>query len=450
MASQPPFEEKKITPQDFLALLQDEDWLSCSIAAGQPRTLLHALEGYTGKGPLHLFTGLLAFPYPALTKDFLHTVSGYFGPLERMLNEGKFALSYQPLPFRGFEVFVREKRPRFTMTTLSPPDAEGFLSFGVDAEAAYVPFMEATQDPNRLTVVEVNDQMPVVHGLPDLGGNRVHQDKVDHWVESDQSLLELPHMEPSAVEQKIAENVVPLLKSGDTLQFGIGGIPNEVARLLSETKLGNFGVHSELISDGFLTLLHAGKVTNEQKPLHQGKTLFSFALGSKALYEFLDERNGNNQGRVLAAPVSYTNDPGVVAKIPNFVSVNSGFMIDLCGQVCSESIGMRQYSGVGGQLEFADGAFYSPGGRGVMCIKSSYEKDGKRYSNIVNHLPPGSVVTTPRHYIQWVVTEYGRVNLFNLRDEERPQALIPLAHPDFREELERAVQDRKQNFYFHH
>lgn len=439
---------KSITTDDFLKLVQSGDWISCSIAAGQPRTLINSLADYSGGGKINLLTGLLAFPYPALTKEFLHTVSGFYGPLERMLNEGKFNLSYQPLPFRGFEVFVRNKKPRITMSTLSSSDGDGFHSFGIGAEAAYVPFLEASRDPARVTVAEVNANMPVIHGIPELGNNRIHEKEIDYFVESDQSLLEVPEIPITEVENRIAQNVVGLLRNGDTLQFGIGGIPNEVARLLSETDLKDFGVHSELISDGFLTLMEAGKITNAQKPLHPGKTLFSFALGGKALYEFLDERNGHNQGRVVAAPVTYTNDPSRIAKLPNFVSINSGFMMDLCGQVCSEAIGERQYSGVGGQLEFAEGAFYSPGGRGIMCIKSSFEKDGKRYSNIVDHLPRGSVISTPRHFVQWVVTEYGKVNLFSLTDEERPWALIEVAHPDFREELTRAARDRDARFYF--
>jgi acyl-CoA hydrolase len=289
--------------------------------------------------------------------------------------------------------------------------------------------------------------MPVVGGLPELGDNKIHVDEIDFLVESDQNILEVPETEPNEVERKIAENVAKLLRSGDTLQFGIGAIPDEVARILASTDLSDFGVHSELISNGFLTLMESGKISGARKGLHEGKSVFAFALGNRKLYDFLDERKGNNRGRVVAAPVSYVNDSSVIARHRNMVSVNSGFMIDFSGQVSSEAIGERQYSGVGGQLNFVEGAFFSPGGRSILCIKSSVVRKGKRSSNIVDALPPGSIVSTPRHYVQHVVTEYGSVNLFGLTDEERPAALASIAHPDFREDLRKAAKKRDKAYY---
>ncbi len=298
-----------------------------------------------------------------------------------MLNEGGFNISYQPLPFNGFEKWLESFPPRVVMTTLSPMDAEGYLSFGVDAEAAYVPFVKAARDPERLAIAEVNARMPVVRGLPELGDNKIRVDELSALVESDQSLLEVPEAEATEVEKKIAENVVKLLRSGDTLQFGIGAIPDQVARYLAQSELGDFGVHSELVSNGFLTLMESDKISNLRKGLHEGKTLFAFALGSQRLYDFLDERNGNNHGRVLAAPVSYVNDPAVIARHRNMVSVNSGFMVDFSGQVCSEAIGERQYSGVGGQLNFVSGAFFGPGGAS-SASNATVTRRGKRYSSI--------------------------------------------------------------------
>lgn len=289
--------------------------------------------------------------------------------------------------------------------------------------------------------------MPVIYGLPELGNNQISIEDLDIVIESDQSLLELPAAEMSVEEKRIAQNVLSLLKSGDTLQFGIGGIPNEVARLLSESKLDNFGIHSELISDGFVTLMEAGKISNKQKGLHDGKSLFAFALGSQKLYEWLDERQGHNQGRALAVPVSYANDPHLIAKNRNMVSINSGFMIDLAGQVSSEAIGEKQYSGVGGQLNFVQGAFHSDGGRSIICLKSTVEIEGKRYSNIVDTLPLGSIVSTPRHYVQYIVTEFGIANLYGLTDEERCYELIKIAHPDFKEDLLKQASERDKNYY---
>jgi len=438
---------KQKTIEEFLGLIRPRDYLGTSIAAGQPRTLLNALANLPNIEELKIFTGLLSFPYPVLTNPKVQTISGYYGPIERMLNDSGFNMAYQPLPFRGFETFVAQQKPRVIMTTLSPMDEEGFLSFGVDAEAVYLPFCAAARDPERLAIAEVNAKMPRVRGLSELGDNKIHISELDAWVEADSTLTELPYSEPTEAEKKIAEQVVRLLKSGDTLQFGIGGIPNHVATLLAQAELKDFGVHTELISDGFLTLFETGKISNARKGLHEGKSVFAFALGSQKLYDFLDERNPGNRGRVVAAPVSYVNEPSVIARHPNMVSINSSFMLDLSGQVCSETIGERQYSGVGGQFDFVEGAFFSPGGRSMLCVKSSILHEGKHYSNIVNHLPPGSIVSTPRHYVQWVVTEYGAVNLFQLTDEERPWELIKIAHPDFREELTKQARERDKAVY---
>ncbi|MBF0493229.1 MAG: hypothetical protein HQM15_10670 [Deltaproteobacteria bacterium] len=441
------YNSKKKSTQEFISLIQGKDRLATSIAAGQPRTLLNALSDKTDIENLEIFTGLCAFPYPLFTHEKVKVISGYYGPIERMLNDMGANVAYLPLAFNAFEIFAKSFKPRVVMTTLSAMDEKGRLSFGSNAEAIYCPFIEASKDKSRLTVGEINPQMPVVYGLRELGNNQISIEDLDVVVESDQSLLELPPAEMNAAEKKIAELVVSLLKSGDTLQFGIGAIPNEVARLLSESSLTNFGIHSELISDGFVTLMESGKISNTQKGLHEGKSLFAFALGSQKLYEWLDERKGHNHGRALAAPVSYVNDPHIIAKNQNMASVNSGFMIDLSGQVSSEAIGEKQYSGVGGQLNFVQGAFHSPDGRSILCIKSSVEIEGKRYSNIVEALPPGSIISTPRHYAQYIVTEQGIANLYGLTDEERCYELVKIAHPDFKEELLKQARERDKNYY---
>ncbi len=441
------YRSKQKSLEEFLGLIRPRDFLSASIAAGQPRTLLNQLGELKDIEDLKIFTGLLAFPYPVLNHPKVRLESGYYGPLERMLNETGANISYVPLPFRAFEKYVEEHRPRVVMTTLSSMDDEGYLYFGVDAEAVYVPFVNAARDPNRLAIAEVNPNMPGVKGIPELGGNKIHVSELDALVEAETTPLEVPLAEPTEVESKIAEQVAALIQSGDTLQFGIGAIPNEVARILAKTEKGDFGILSELISDGFLTLMESGKISNRHKQTNPLKSIFSFALGTQQLYDFLDERNGKNQGRVLAAPVSYVNDPSQIARNPNMVAVNAGFLVDMAGQVCSEAIGMKQYSGVGGQLDFVQGAFLSRGGRNILCIKSAVRHEGKQLSNIVCHAPPGSIVSTPRHFVQWIVTEYGAVNLFGVPDEERPLKLISIAHPDFREELRAQAKDRDKAVY---
>jgi acyl-CoA hydrolase len=438
---------KKKTLDEFLDLIQPKDSLCTSIAAGQPRALLNHLSNKKDIEALHIFTGLCAFPYPLFTNPKVHVTSGYYGPIERMLNEAGANMAYMPLAFNAFEVYAEKLQPRVVMTTLSAMDEEGYLSFGVNTEASFVPFLKAARDPHRLAIAEVNPRMPRVKGLSELGDNKIHISELDALVEYEQSVMETPPPKIGEVEKNIAEQVAGLIRTKDTLQFGIGAIPNEVARILSEGDKGDFGIHSELISDGFLTLMESGKITNAHKAFHHGKSLFTFALGSQKLYDWLDERNGKNKGSTLAAPVSYINDPSIIAKNKNMVGINSGFMIDFSGQVSSEAIGEKQYSGVGGQFNFVEGAFHSPGGRNIICIKSSVQVNGKRYSNIVESFPQGSIISTPRHYAQYIVTEYGSVNLFGLTDEERPSALIEIAHPYFRDTLRKQAKERDKVNY---
>ena len=447
MKAQEIYKSKLKTLDEFLGLIRPRDRICASIAAGQPRGLLNHLSNKKDLEELKIFTGLLAFPYPLFAQPNVQVISGYYGPIDRTLNEMGANLAYIPLAFPAFELYAESFNPHAILTTLSSMDQEGYLSFGVDSEAAYLPFLKAARDPNKLAIAEVNPKMPVVKGLETLGDNRIHISELSAVVEVEQGLLEIPPPEISEVEKKIAENVAGLVQTGDTLQFGIGGIPNEVARILSQSKVEDLGVHSELISDGFLTLVESGKITNRAKGLHDGVSLFTFALGSQKLYDWLDERNGRNKRKAVAAPVSYVNDSSVIAQNNRMVAINAGFMIDFSGQVASEAIGERQYSGVGGQLNFVQGAFYSPGGRSVLCIKSSVMLDGKRYSNIVDDFPPGTIVSTPRHYAQYIVTEYGVVNLYGLTDEERPYELVKIAHPDFRDELKEKAKKRDQVNY---
>jgi acyl-CoA hydrolase len=302
-------------------------------------------------------------------------------------------------------------------------------------------------NPDQIAIAEVNPQMPVVYGDPEYGDNKVHISKLKYWFEADQTQIELPSVETSAVEKRIADNVMNLIRAGDTLQFGFGGVPNQIAELLATGSLGDFGIHSEMISDGFLKLWEAGKISNRSKGVFDGQSVFTFALGSRALYDFLDERKGHNKRRAVCLPVSVVNDPAVIAKNKNFLSINSGLMVDFAGQVCSEAIGLRQYSGVGGQLSFVEGAYFAENGRSVICIKSTATVNGTVVSNIVPTLPPGSLVSTPRHYTQLIATEYGIADLYGVSDEKRAAKLIAVAHPQFRDYLRQEYEKLRHTYY---
>jgi acyl-CoA hydrolase len=318
------------------------------------------------------------------------------------------------------------------LAVTTPPDADGWMSFGLYAGATTIPFVEAARDPDRLAIAEVNPRIPRLLGLPEHGAHRIHVSEVDAWVEHPNDPVPIPNPAASPEEMAIARHAAALVEDGATLQFGIGAVPDEIARLLAAGPLGGFGIHTEMVSDGVMALHRAGKVTNRDKGLYDGVTVATFALGGADLYAWLD---GNPDVRML--PVSATNDPALIRRLRRFVSINGALSIDLRGQVAADHIGGRQYSGVGGAEAFVVGASEAPGGKSLLCFKSTVTVGGQRISTIVPKLGADACVTTARHHVQWVVTEHGAADVSALSDVERVRALIALAHPDFRGELER-------------
>lgn len=435
---------------EVLDLFRPVDSLAVPLATGQPMGLLSGLSERTDWERLEIFTGLLAFPYPILQHPNVHVTSGYYGPIERYLNKAGFNVDYLPANFSGFEILQKKKPSRVIAATLSPPDEEGYLTFGTHGAAVYRPFVEACRNSKRVAIAEVNSHMPVVYGHPDYGDNKIHVSEVDCLFESDQAQVEVPPIDVTEIDRKLAGHVLDLIPHGATLQFGIGGVPNHIASMLAEgpaSRFGDFGIHSELISDGYLKLREAGKISNRNKGIFPGQSVFTFAFGSQALYDFLDERKGNNKRQAVCLPVTVVNDPSIISRNANMVSINSGLMVDFAGQVCSEAIGLRQYSGVGGQLSFVQGAYEAEGGRSIICIRSTAQSDGRKVSNIVPTLPVGSIVSTPRHYTQFIVTEYGVADLYGVPDEQRGERLIAVAHPDFRGALTARRDEINREYY---
>jgi acetyl-CoA hydrolase len=310
------------------------------------------------------------------------------------------------------------------MIHVSPPDEHGFCSYGVGVDATKTAVEHA-----GTVVALVNQQMPRT-----LGDSFVHVSKLTHVVETDEPVLELPMApEISEVARTIGEHVASLIPDGATLQMGIGEIPDAVLIFLADKK--HLGVHTEMFSDGLVDLFEAGVITNEHKTLHRGKIVASFVIGSRTAFEFVD-----NNPFMEFHPNEYVNDPYVVARNARMVAINSALSIDLTGQVCADSIGTRIYSGFGGQLDFIRGAARSEGGVPIIAMPST--ASGGTISRIVDTLLPGSGVVTTRADVHYVVTEYGIANMFGRSLRERARQLIDIAHPDFREELERAAAAR--------
>ena len=415
------------------SLVRPRDALLCGFVAGQPAGFLEALGARSDLEDIVLYTGLLQQPYALVQNPAVRVVSGFFGPVERMARAAGAHISYLPADFNGLERLGLRLKPRVALAVTSPPDRDGWLSFGVQAGASYRPFVEAAADPERLAIAEVNPRMPRIEGIPELGGNRVHVSEVDAWVEHDTELVTLPEEQPSPEDLAIARQVCERILPDAILQFGIGAIPDEIARILAERPGGSFGIHTEMISDGVMHLHEAGKATN-RKPIYDGLTVATFALGSRRLYRWLE---GNAAVRIL--PVTDVNGPSVLCRLPRLTSINGALSIDLAGQVAADAVAGRQYSGAGGHESFVSGAAAAPEGRSFLCLRSTATVGGKRVSTIVPAFAEGTRVTTPRHHVQYVVTEHGAVDLSVLSDVERPHALIELAHPDFRETLRAAL-----------
>ena len=290
-------------------------------------------------------------------------------------------------------------------------------------------FQVGPMDGARKIVVEVNENMPFAYGY----SNEINIKDVDYIVEGENlPLAELKVKAPSAEDQEIANHVVQHLESGSTIQIGIGGLPSSVGSLLAHSDIDELNIHTEMFVDAYLDLYEAGKIVNKiNLPMNHGRAVYSFAAGTKRLYDFI-----NNNPSCCCAPVEWVNNCTNIAEINKFVSINSCIAVDIYGQVCAETAGYKQVSGTGGQLDFVIGAYRSNGGKSFLCLPSTRTlKDGSRVSLITPILPPGSVVTTPRSCTGFIVTEYGAANLKGKSTWERAEMLINIAHPDFRDDM---------------
>lgn len=306
---------------------------------------------------------------------------------------------------------------------LSPPDENGFCSFGLSNDYTKTAAEQAT-----VVIAEINDRMPRVHG-----DNFIHVDQLDWVVETSNELFEIPAPKITDLERAIGENCASLVQDGATLQLGIGAIPDAVLLFLKDKK--DLGIHTEMFSDGVLELVKSGVITNKKKSLNPGKMVSTFLMGSRALYDFVDD-NPN----VELFPVDYVNHPAVIMQNDNLVSINSCIQVDLMGQVASESIGLNQFSGVGGQVDYVRGASMAKNGKSIIAMPSTAA--GGKTSRIVEFLDEGSSVTTSRNDVHYIVTEYGIANLKGKTLKQRAEALINIAHPDFRGSLREAYEER--------
>lgn len=433
------FKSKYVSPETAARSVQSGDWVDYGFGAGFPELMDKALADRRAElRDVKIRGGLVIRPrIEAVECDpeqaAFHYYSWHIGDYERKL-QARGLVSFMPTILRSLPVLYRQKMIRVDVAfvPVSQPDAAGFCGLGISNYAWHTIYKSA-----RTVVFEINERLPRLQGVD--GSHRVHLSEADYIVEGEHEPLPLrSYREPSDIDKRIAALVAEEIPDGACLALGVGGVPYTVARMLADSDRRDLGCHTGTISDAFLELYKAGKLTNARKSIDTGRSAWNLAMGSQALYDWLDAE----PALFRPADLDYIHSPGRMSGIDNLISINGGVELDLMGQENAESAGTRQLSGIGGQLDFLEGAYRSRGGKGFICLNSVHtKKDGSKKSNIVPCIPAGSTVSAPRTMIQYVATEYGVVCLSGLSLLERAKAMAGIAHPDFREELLRYAQE---------
>jgi acyl-CoA hydrolase len=417
-----------VSPEEAVSRVNSGDRVFVHGAAATPTPLLEALAARTDLEGVQLYHLHLDGPIPFTDPSCdgrIWSNSFFTGPaLRGPIAEGR--ADFMPVFLSDIpRLFESGRIPLdVAILQLTPPDKHGHASLGPSVDAA----LAAARHAKRV-IAEVNVQMPYT-----TGNSVISFETVDAWALTNRPLPELPQRDETEVEARIGELVADLVDDGSCLQMGIGGIP-DAALSRMHNKLG-LGIHTEMFSDRVIDLVEGGVVTNRNKEVHRGRTVTSFVMGSQRLMDFVDANHS-----VEFYPCDRTNNTALIRKNPKVVAINSAIEIDLTGQVCADSMGHRIYSGIGGQMDFLRGAALSVGGKGIIALPSTAARG--TVSRITHELKPGAGVVTSRGHVQWVVTEHGAVDLHGMTIRERGEALISIAHPDFRSELTSQLRNTK-------
>ena len=425
------FESRTMTAAEAVGAIHSGERIFVGSNAAEPQALVNALTNtasHIDKAEIVSIMTMGAAPYShaKFATRFRHNALFIGANVREAVNACRadytpIFLSEIPALFRNGQLPLDH-----ALVMLSPPDAHGYCSLGVSVDV-----VKSAVESAAHIIAEINPRMPRT-----LGDSFIHVSRIDSFVESDSPLLELAPQAQTDTSRQIGSHVANLIEDGATLQMGIGAIPDAVLDCLGSKR--DLGIHTEMFSDGVLKLVDAGVITGRRKSLRFGKIVASFCMGSRALYDFVDDNPA-----ISFLPTEYVNDPFIIARNDNMVAINGAIEVDLTGQVCADSIGEYFYSGIGGQVDFMRGAARSKGGKPVMVLPSTATlRDGTIVSRIVPNLKPGAGVVTSRGDVHYVVTEWGSAYLHGKSIRERATDLIRIAHPDFRKQLAAAARER--------
>ncbi|MCA0933444.1 4-hydroxybutyrate CoA-transferase [Lutimonas saemankumensis] len=415
-----------MTAHEAVQLIKSGDRVLIQGAAATPQILVKAMvaRGKELKNVevVHLHTeGECGYTAPELKESF-HTNAFFIGGnIRKMIG---VTADYIPIFLSDIPSLFRQGYMNLdvVMVNVSRPDKHGFCSLGVSVD-----IVVSAIEMGKTVIAQINKNMPRT-----FGDGIVHLNNFDACVMVDEEIQEMKFVDPTEAEKRIGKNIAEIIDDGSTLQMGIGGIPNAVLTYLDNHK--DLGVHTEMFSEGIVDLVEKGIVTGAKKKVNPYKIVSGFAMGTRRLYDFMDDN-----AEIEMRDIAYVNDTAIIRQNPKVTAINSAIEIDITGQVCADSIGLRMFSGVGGQMDFMRGAALSPGGKPIIAITST---TGKGVSKIVSSLKPGAGVVTTRAHARFVATEYGVAELFGKNLRQRAEALRDVAHPDHREELNKAIHER--------
>ncbi|MDD5168775.1 MAG: acetyl-CoA hydrolase/transferase C-terminal domain-containing protein [Syntrophales bacterium] len=433
------YRSKCVTAEKAVQVIKSGDWVDFNSFNGTVRCLDRALAKRKDElKDIKIWTCVTSYKSAVMEADPKSETftwhSWHMSGQDRKLADSGTPVYYSPIRYSEVPRYVRQEIDPLAVAMLqvAPMDKHGYFNFGLQNSHS-----KAACDRAKIVIVEVNEKMPRCLGGYD---EAIHVSEVDYIVETDnEPIVQAPAGPITDVDKKVAELIVEDMCDGSVVQLGIGGMPNAVGMLIAQSDLRDLGCHTEMLVDAYVHMFNAGKMTGARKSIEPGKIVYTFALGTQILYDFVDDNP-----RCASYPVDYTNDPFIASKNDNLMSINNAIEVDLYGQVCAESAGIRQISGTGGQLDFVMAAYLSKGGKSFVCLPSSFKtKDGRTKSRIVPTLQVGGIVTDPRSVAHIIVTEYGKFNLKGKSTWQRAEGLIGIAHPDTREDLIRAAEDQK-------